>query len=58
VGGNNGGTDYRFEMHRCSGLAWDGARPQILRAVQRAREIAATGSSSIAAAAITITIPE
>jgi hypothetical protein len=45
-------------MHHCSGLAWDGARPQILRAVQRAREIAATGSSSIAAAAITITIPE
>ena len=58
VGGDNGSTEYRFSMHRCSGEAWDGARPQILRAVHRARDIASTGSSSIAAAAIVITIPE
>jgi UrcA family protein len=43
---------------RCASGAWDGARPQIARAVERARQIAATGSSSIAAAAIVITIPE
>lgn len=43
---------------RCSRSAWDGARPQIARAVQRAREIAMTGSSTIAASAITIAISE
>jgi UrcA family protein len=43
---------------RCTRQAWDGARPQIASAVQRAREIAATGSSAIAATAITISIPQ
>ena len=58
VGGDNGSLEFRFSMHHCSGQAWDGARPQIVRAVQRARDIAATGSSNIVAAAITITISE
>ena len=49
--------DY-YHMHNCKNFAWSGARPQIDRAVQRAREIAATGSSSIAAAAITLTFPK
>lgn len=40
----------------CSAGAWDGANPQIAQAVQRARDIALTGKSSIAAAAITISI--
>ncbi len=44
-------------MKSCDTSAWGGARPQIARAVQRAREIAATGSSTIAAAAITIAVP-
>ena len=40
----------------CAAGAWDGATPQIAQAVQRAREIALTGKSSIAAAAITISV--
>ena len=38
----------------CRDFAWDGARPQMKRAVRRAQEIAATGSSSIAVAAIVL----
>ena len=45
---------YQFTKQECARDSWDRARPQIERAVQRAREIAATGSSSIAAVAITI----
>lgn len=45
-------------MRFCSLTAWDGARPQIQRAVDRAREIASTGSSTIAATAIVINIPQ
>ena len=40
----------------CSDEAWDGARPQIAQAIARAQEIAMTGKSSIAAAAITIKV--
>ena len=40
--------------YACADSAWDDARPQIAQAVARAREIALTGKSSIAAAAITI----
>ena len=43
--------------YNCSDGAWDGARPQIAQAVQRATDIAMTGQSSIAASAITITVP-
>jgi UrcA family protein len=39
--------------YNCAGDAWDGAKPQIARAVQRAQEIAMTGKSSIAATAMT-----
>ena len=45
-----------FDVTGCRKVAWDGANPQIDRALQRAREIAATGRSSIAAAAITLSI--
>lgn len=38
----------------CRQSAWDNARPQIATAVQRAREIAATGSSRLAARAISV----
>ena len=47
-----------FELRNCKTRAWEGARPQMGLAVERAREIASTGTSSIAAAAITITIPQ
>ena len=40
----------------CANGAWDGARPQIAQAVQRATDIAMTGQSSIAATAITIQV--
>src|SRR5690242_16877808 len=56
-GGNDGGFVYKNYMKRCSGSAWDQARPQMARAVQRAHEIASTGTSSIAATALTISIP-
>jgi UrcA family protein len=42
--------------YACAGGAWNGARPQIAQAVARAREIALTGQSSIAATAITISV--
>jgi UrcA family protein len=45
---------FQDTMQECAGDSWDRAQPQIGRAVQRAREIASTGSSSIAAAAIMI----
>lgn len=40
--------------YRCAGEAWDDANPQIAQAVERARQIALTGQSSIPAAAISI----
>lgn len=58
TGGNDGSTSFKYSMRRCSGGAWDQARPQITRAVQRAREIASTGSSSIVATALTIRLPQ
>jgi len=42
----------------CTNGAWHRAHPQIASAVKRATELAATGTSSIAAAAITIDISE
>jgi UrcA family protein len=45
---------YQDSMQECTSDSLDRARPQVSMAVQRAREIAATGSSSIAAVAITI----
>jgi UrcA family protein len=56
TGGQDGTVRIKLEMKYCSTSAWDGAQPQIDRAIQRAREIAAKGSSSIAAAAITISL--
>lgn len=43
-------SDYRT----CAGLAWKDARPQIDAALARADQLAATGQSSVAAGAITI----
>lgn len=41
----------------CSSGAWAGAKPQIAQAIARDQEIALTGKSSIAATAITISVP-
>jgi UrcA family protein len=50
-------TNTSLEYRDCQSEAWRGARAQISLAVQRAQEIAATGSSTIAVAAITIAVP-
>ena len=45
-----------FLEQRCHSQAWNGARPQIAQAVLRAQQIAAAGSSLIAAAPIAISL--
>ena|SRR5689334_11229597 len=50
-------TNTSFAYRDCESEAWRGAREQVSLAVQRAREIAATGSSTIGVAAITIARP-
>ena len=56
--GDHTETWFRVPYTHCTDVAWKQAIPQITRAVQRAKEIAATGKSSIAAVALTITGPE
>jgi UrcA family protein len=51
---DNGSTSYKWGTMQCRGIAWDGARPQIAQAIQRANDMAATGWSPIAATAISI----
>ncbi|QIK95852.1 UrcA family protein [Sphingomonas sp. HDW15A] len=51
--GPNG--DFYIEMG-CRSLAWTGARPQIDRAVERARQIAANGYSTIAPVRISLSV--
>ena len=58
TGGNDGSNDFKFSMMRCSGEAWESARPQIAAAVQRARDLAFTGTSKLAATAIIISLPK
>ncbi len=53
---NSRGGLQDFGYYGCAGDAWDGAKPQIAQAVQRAKDIAMTGRSSIAATAITINV--
>lgn len=45
-----------FVEQKCRSEAWDGARRQIAQAVLRAQQIASTGSSSIAAGSIAISL--
>ena len=54
VGGNSTDLVYRD----CATGAWQGARPQISLALQRAHEIATTGSSSIVTVAIAVGAPQ
>lgn len=46
-----------YEEMGCRKFAWTGARPQIAQAVQRARDLAQFGTSSIPAVAIAIAVP-
>jgi len=52
------GGPYESERSNCTDRAWSQAIPQMLRAEQQAREFASTGTSTIAAAAITISFTE
>jgi UrcA family protein len=56
TGGSDGSWMGRRTMDTCNDSGWDQARPQISLAVQRARDITMTGTSSIAAAALTISV--
>jgi len=56
TGGEDGNFMTTFADRKCRNSAWSQARPQIARAVQRSRDIAFTGTSPIAAAAITINL--
>ena len=53
---DNGSPEFKSGVRKCSRRAWDHANPQMARAFQRADEIAATGSSTIAAATISISV--
>jgi UrcA family protein len=57
AGGLDGSFMSNTAQARCTQASWDQARPQLDAAFQRAREIASTGKSSIAATALTITVP-
>ena len=58
IGGNDGSFSFKSTMMKCDKRAWGEAHPQIGRAVQRAHDIASTGTSPIAAAAITISLAQ
>jgi len=49
-------TNTSFDYRDCESEAWRSARPQVSLAVQRAHEIAATGSSAIGVAVITVAL--
>jgi len=54
TGGEDGNFMSTLANRKCSNSAWSLARPQIAQATKRARDIAFTGVSPIAASAITI----
>jgi UrcA family protein len=54
TGGQDGYYVTGLARMKCNKTAWGQARPQIANGVQRARDIALTGTSTIAAVAITI----
>lgn len=50
------GGPYQSERVNCTDRAWSQAGPQMALAVQRAHEFASTGATTVAAAAITISL--
>jgi len=53
-----GGRKIELSYMNCTYGAWRVARPQVALAVQRAQELAATGTSLIVATAISISVPD
>lgn len=54
----DGSIEANNVMAQCDHAAWMQARPQIKRAVDRARDVASTGTSPVVAAAIAIAFPK
>jgi UrcA family protein len=46
------------QFNECRSFAWGGARPQMDRAIERATQLASTGTTSIAPVAILIAAPQ
>ena len=49
--------DFSPQFLMCKSKAWGGARPQISLAIERARQIAANGTSSVPPVAIVLAFP-
>jgi len=58
VGEADGSFTVKYAALGCHNSAWNQARPQINRAVQRARDLASTGTSNIAAVTIMVAAPD
>jgi UrcA family protein len=56
TGGQDGFYGTNIARMKCNKTAWGQARPQMANAAQRARDIAVTGTSTIAAVGITIAL--
>lgn len=51
------GTNLRTRQQHCRSFAWHGAKPQMARAIERAQQLAATGSTSLPQVAIAVRAP-
>ncbi|CAA9511584.1 MAG: hypothetical protein AVDCRST_MAG31-925 [uncultured Sphingomonas sp.] len=51
------GTNLRTRHQQCRSVAWHGAKPQMARAIERAQQLAATGSTSLPEVAIAVRAP-
>ena len=58
TGGEHNIYGFNVADRNCRTSAWTQARPQISRAIHRARDFAATGTSTIAAVGISLVIPQ
>ena len=58
TGGEHNIYGFNVADRNCRTSAWTQARPQISRAIHRARDLASTGTSTIAATAIAIALPK
>ena len=54
----DGSMVFPTHLQACRTYAWNGSRPQIALAVERAKQMASTGFSSLAPVAIVISIPK
>lgn len=51
------GTNLRMRQQHCRAVAWQGAKPQIERAMTGAQQLAATGTTSLPEVAIAVRAP-